>query len=92
MEELNYVISHPVGLYAKVAEGLVKIANEYESAAFISYKSKQVNMKSLMGVISLGVPCNGMIYLCIQGKDAKNMKYKIENFFKDNASFFSLPK
>ena len=89
MEELNYVISHPVGLYAKVAEELVRIANQYESEVLIAYKSKQVSMKSLMGVISLGVPCNGMIHLSIKGKDALSMKNRIENFFKDNASFFS---
>ena len=88
MEELDYIISHPVGLYAKVAEGLVKIANEYESEVFITYKSKQVNMKSLMGVISLGVPCNGKIHLCIKGKDAKNMKDQIEKFFVDMRPFF----
>ena len=92
MEELNYVVSHPVGLYAKVAEELVRIANAYESEVLIAYKSKQVSMKSLMGIISLGVPCNGMIHLYIKGKDAKNMKDQIEIFFKDNASFLSFSR
>lgn len=92
MEELNYVISHPVGLYAKDAQELVRIANQYESEVYITYKTKQVNMKSLMAVISLGVPCNGMIHLCIKGKDAKNLREQIEIFFKDNVSFFSLSK
>lgn len=83
MIEFDYTVLHPVGLYAKLADGLVNIACRYESEVNLFYQNKKVSMKSLMGVISLGVPCNGTIHFVIQGEDCKEMKYAIDKFLRD---------
>ena len=87
MLTIDYVIKHPVGLYASLANGLVSIANDIKAEAHIVYENKCVNMKSLMGIISLGVPYNGKIQIQITGDKKKEMKQKLEHFLKDEASF-----
>ena len=87
MMVFEWTITHPVGLYAKLADGLVTIANRFVSNIEVSYLQKKVSMKSLMGVISLGVPCQGTICIEINGNDAHEAKTAIEHFLKDNMSF-----
>jgi phosphocarrier protein len=89
MIEFDIEINHPVGLYASLADGLVTLANRYDAAVTLSYQDKEVSMKSLMGVISLGVPCQGVVHLKIEGREAKEMKQSIDLFLKDRMSFFS---
>lgn len=89
MIEFDIEINHPVGLYASLADGLVTLANRYDAEVIISYQNKEVSMKSLMGVISLGVPCLGIVHLKIEGKEAKELKRSIDLFLKDRMSFFS---
>ena len=89
MIEFDIEINHPVGLYASLADGLVTLANRYDAAVTLSYQDKEVSMKSVMGVISLGVPCQGVVHLKIEGREAKEMKQSIDLFLKDRMSFFS---
>lgn len=91
MITFTYTISHPVGLYAKIADGLVTIATRYEADVFLEYSQKKVNLKSLMGVISLGVPCNGKVNFYIEGSEAKEVKMAIDSFLRDIDPFFLLP-
>lgn len=88
MIQFDYTIKHPVGLYASLADGLVNIANRFESEVYVLYGNKQVSMKSLMGVISLGVPYNGKIHIQIEGIDQNEMKQTIDLFLEDLMSFF----
>lgn len=85
---IDYVISHPVGLYAYLADELVSIANRFESEITISYNNKEVNMKSLMGVISLGVPCQGKINIHISGVDEILAKQTIITYLRDTNPFY----
>lgn len=88
MITFTYTINHPVGLYAKIADGLVNIATHYEADVFLEYNQKKVNLKSLMGVISLGVPCNGKVKFYIDGREAKEAKMAIDSFLRDIDPFF----
>ncbi len=78
MLEFDLKINHPVGLYAPLAEKMVTIANRNDASIYLSYQNKQVNMKSLMGVISLGVPCGGIVHFCVKGKNEEEIKKAIE--------------
>ena len=89
MIEFDVEINHPVGLYASLADGLVTLANRYDATVTLGYQEREVSMKSLMGVISLGVPCQGIVHLRIEGREAKELKQSIDLFLKDMMSFFS---
>lgn len=88
MIEFDYTITHPVGLYAKLADGLVAIANRYQCDVYVVYQDKKVSMKSLMGVISLGVPCQGVVHFIIDGRDQVLVKETIDCFLRDVDPFY----
>ena len=88
MIEFDYIINHPVGLYASLAEGLVDIANHTSSHVYLIYQDKKVNMKSLIGIISLGVPCQGKVRFVIEGVQIEKTREIIESYLRDQSPFF----
>ena len=55
-KRINATIIDPVGLYATPATKLVDTMKLFKSDIKLIYSSKTVNLKSLMGVLSLGIP------------------------------------
>ena len=56
MEKYSFVVADPVGLHARPATILVNQASKFASNIKLIYNGKEVNLKSIMGVMSLGVP------------------------------------
>ena len=49
MKEIKVVVIDPVGLHARPATVAVNVASRFKSDVKVAYKSKEVNMKSIMG-------------------------------------------
>ena len=62
-KKVNIEITNPVGLYASPATELVDAVKLYKSHVTLNYNEKSVNMKSLMGVLSLGIPQIGRAHV-----------------------------
>ena len=60
-EKLSFVVSDPVGLHARPATILVNQASKFTSNIKLVYNGKEVNLKSIMGVMSLGVPTKATV-------------------------------
>ena len=69
VKELDLVIHNATGLHARPAKTFVKLAKKFKSNVRIQYGSKQVNGKSLIGVLKLGVKRDGEIRLIVDGSD-----------------------
>ena len=69
MKEITVTVVDPVGLHARPATGAVNAASKFKSDIQISYKGKSVNMKSIMGVMSLGIPTQSEITISADGDD-----------------------
>lgn len=70
-ETFEFVVENPKGLYANIADQLASTAGQYESDFTLSYQDRTVNLKSVMGVISLGVPQKAKLTIVATGEDAK---------------------
>ena len=68
-KKVNIEITNPVGLYASPATELVDAVKLYKSHVTLNYNEKSVNMKSLMGVLSLGIPHKAQIEIVVDGED-----------------------
>ncbi len=55
MEKRDFTITSETGIHARPATILVQAASKYNSDVTLSYEGKSVNLKSIMGVMSLGV-------------------------------------
>ena len=69
MIQKNIKIQIPTGLEARPVAVLVQIASKYESSIFIESGTKKVNAKSIMGMMTLGVPAGGKINVIAKGDD-----------------------
>ena len=63
------VVKSATGLHARPATLLVKKASAYKSDINIEHKGKKANVKSLIGVLSLGVTKNSKITVIASGDD-----------------------
>ena len=68
-ETVTIEVKDPVGLYLTPTTVLVEIANRYYSEVCMTYGKKQVNLKSMMAVISLGVPTKAVLSIKADGDD-----------------------
>ncbi|SDQ29078.1 phosphocarrier protein [Virgibacillus subterraneus] len=69
MQEQSFTITADTGVHARPATLLVNKAGQYESEVEISYNEKSVNLKSIMGVMSLGIPKGAEVKISATGSD-----------------------
>ena len=56
MKQISVTVIDPVGLHARPATVAVNAASKFKCEVKVAYKGRTVNMKSIMGVMSLGIP------------------------------------
>ena len=76
--EKKFTIIDEMGLHARPATVLVNTAGKFASDVTLDYNGKSVNLKSIMGVMSLGVPHNAEILITAEGEDAADALAALE--------------
>lgn len=64
-------VKNPKGLHARPATLLVRKAASFKSDICIEYIGKKANIKSLIGILSLGVGPNSIVNVIVNGDDEK---------------------
>ncbi|MFS0863219.1 phosphocarrier protein HPr [Fredinandcohnia sp. 179-A 10B2 NHS] len=82
MAEKTFTITADTGLHARPATKLVNKAGQYQSEVTLTFNGKSVNLKSIMGVMSLGVPKGSNIVVSAEGNDADEAIQGIEEVLK----------
>jgi phosphocarrier protein HPr len=72
MAEKQFKVTAETGIHARPATLLVQTASRYNSEINLEYKGKRVNLKSIMGVMSLGIGQGGDIVISAEGNDAED--------------------
>ena len=63
---------------------LVQMASQFESKILFETGNKQVNVKSMMGMMSLGLDAGESVTVSVEGEDEEAAAAKIEEFMKSN--------
>lgn len=71
MEKREFHIIAETGIHARPATLLVQAASKFNSDINLEYNGKSVNLKSIMGVMSLGVGQGADVTITDDGDDAK---------------------
>jgi len=82
MEKREYTIVADTGIHARPATLLVQQASKFNSDITLDYKGKSVNLKSIMGVMSLGVGKGAEVSITADGADEKEAIEGIEDTIK----------
>ena len=71
MEKKSFNVVADTGIHARPATLLVQTASKFASDINLEYKGKSVNLKSIMGVMSLGVGQGADVTITADGDDVK---------------------
>ena len=80
-EEIEII--NKLGLHARAAAKLVKLAGSFESAIDIEKDGKRVNGKSIMGVMMLAASCGSIITLHVEGADEADAMTAIKTLINE---------
>lgn len=83
----DFHIIADTGIHARPATLLVQTASKFNSEISLEYKGKSVNLKSIMGVMSLGVGQGADVTITTEGADeADAMAAIVETMQKEGLS------
>ncbi|MFZ7944297.1 MULTISPECIES: phosphocarrier protein HPr [Bacillaceae] len=82
MAEKQFKVIAETGIHARPATLLVQTASRFDSEINLEYKGKTVNLKSIMGVMSLGVGQGADIKISAEGSDAADALNALEETMK----------
>jgi phosphocarrier protein HPr len=78
MVEKQFKVIEETGIHARPATVIVQKAGKFNSDLQIEYKGKKVNLKSIMGVMSLGISFGSDIKIIAEGSDEQEALQGIE--------------
>jgi len=88
MTEVKLILTNSLGLHARPAAKITKIASKYKSDIVVSGNNRSADAKSISMLMTMGVPKGNEIVVSVNGPDEKEcieeLKNLIENkFFED---------
>ena len=82
MKSVLVTVIDPVGLHARPATVAVNAASKFKCDVKVVFKGRSVNMKSIMGVMSLGIPTQSEIEISCEGEDEELALTTIQEVLK----------
>mgnify|MGYP000273149685 CR=1 FL=1 len=87
MASKDFHIVAETGIHARPATLLVQTASKFASDITLEYKGKSVNLKSIMGVMSLGIPTQSEITISCNGDDEEAAIAAIEEVLRAQENY-----
>ncbi|QHE53502.1 phosphocarrier protein HPr [Pontibacillus sp. HMF3514] len=85
MVEQTMTITSEDGVHARPATVLVQTAGQYKADVNLEYNGKSVNLKSIMGIMSLGIPSGAEVKIKADGSDEEDALNAVaESMKKEN--------
>ncbi|TCP31797.1 phosphocarrier protein [Scopulibacillus darangshiensis] len=83
MVEKTYTIIDETGIHARPATTLVSEAGKFSADAQLEYNGQKANMKSIMGVMAMGIGKGARIKIITEGHDADRALEAIDKVIKE---------
>ncbi len=84
MKEMKYTIQDALGIHARPAGMLVKVAAGFKCAVSIDNGVKKADAKRIMAVMGMGVKQGQEVTVVCDGEDEDAAIAALETFFKEN--------
>jgi phosphocarrier protein HPr len=82
MVQKQFKVIAETGIHARPATMLVQAASKFDSEIHLEYKEKKVNLKSIMGVMSLGIGQGAEIAIIAEGSDEQDALNTLDETLK----------
>ena len=84
MKQFQYTIKDELGVHARPAGLLVKLAKQYTSAITIEKNGKTCDMRKLMALMGMGVKQGETVTIKVEGEDEDAAAEAIQKFLSEN--------
>ena len=84
MQEINYTIKDKIGIHARPAGNLVKIAKDSASEITMECNGKKADVKKIFSILSLSVKCGDSVNITVSGSDEEETVKKIKEYLSEN--------
>jgi len=84
MKEIKYVLTDPMGIHARPAGQMVKMAGKYKCDIQIGSPAKMANAKRIIAVMALALKQNDEVTMIFSGEDEEAAADVIGKFLKEN--------
>ncbi|MFP4282734.1 MAG: HPr family phosphocarrier protein [Verrucomicrobiota bacterium] len=81
---IDLKVSNKMGIHARPAAMIVRIANKYPADVFVEKDDEQVNGKSIMGLMMLAAGQGSTLRFAASGEGAEEMLSDLEELFAKN--------
>lgn len=82
MAEKTFKIIDETGIHARPATMLVREAGKFNSTIELEYNGRTVNLKSIMGIMSLGIGKDAVIKIKADGSDENEAINALDELMK----------
>ncbi|MFJ7936412.1 HPr family phosphocarrier protein [Sporosarcina sp. NPDC096371] len=83
MIQKNYKVTTDEGLHARPSSLLVAAVSPFTADVKLVYGEKSINMKSIMGVMALGISVGSDITIIADGVDEAELMAKVDEVMKE---------
>lgn len=84
MKEFQYVIQDELGIHARPAGNLAKLAQGFPCDVKVTCNGKTVDAKRVIGLMTLGAKKESEVTIACDGADEEKAAEALEAFFKEN--------
>ncbi len=84
MKTFSYTIKDEVGIHARPAGLLAKLAKTFSSTITLEKDGKSVNVTKLMMLMGMGIKCGDTVNFTVEGEDEEAAAKAIEEFMAAN--------
>ena len=82
--ERKFVIIDPVGIHARPATLIVNEASKYASNITLKFEDREANLKSIMGIMGLGISAGKEISIVCEGPDEEKAIDGLTSILSEN--------
>jgi phosphocarrier protein HPr len=84
MKEIRtFTLKNELGLHARAAAMLVNVSSKYKSKVFFERDGKEINGKSILGILTLACPKGCSITISAEGDDARDAVAALGKLIED---------
>ncbi len=83
MTRTTLKLTNQLGLHARAASKLVQTASGFDCQAWLEYRGRRVNARSIMGVLLLAAPCGSELVLETDGSQGEQAAEAISRLVEE---------
>lgn len=84
MQEFSYTIKDEIGIHARPAGVLSKLAKSFESRIILKKGNNSVDATKLIALMGMGIKCGDTVSISAEGTDEIEAIEKLKSFMEQN--------